>query len=112
MRHLCQPMYTRIRAPGSRYCMRSGFQTRQRSFNRALYRRLIALPLLFFLVSGLAWTNIWGGKIVQPWGSLPGTTYKARQAVETEQKTERPPVTDHASMNEAGLHRVPWAVEQ
>jgi len=38
---------------------------------------LIALPLLFFLISGLAWTNIWGGKIVQPWGSLPGTTYKA-----------------------------------
>ena len=73
---------------------------------------LIALPLLFFLISGLAWTNIWGGKIVQPWGSLPGTTYKAPQAVETEQKTERSPVTDHAAMNEAGLHRVPWAVEQ
>jgi len=73
---------------------------------------LIAVPLLFFLISGLAWTNIWGGKIVQPWGSLPGTTYKGPQAVQAEQKTARPPVADHASMNEAGLHRVPWAVEQ
>ncbi|MCG8392440.1 MAG: PepSY domain-containing protein [Pseudomonadales bacterium] len=61
---------------------------------------LIALPLLFFLVSGLAWTNIWGGKLVQPWGSLPGTRFEAPQAV------------DHETMNEAGLHRVPWALEQ
>ncbi|MEQ3680835.1 PepSY domain-containing protein [Alcanivorax sp.] len=71
---------------------------------------LIAVPLLFFLISGLAWTNIWGGKIVQPWGSLPGTTYKVQQEIQAPQDIQT--VTDHASMNEQGLHRVPWAVEQ
>ncbi|MBL4569748.1 MAG: PepSY domain-containing protein [Alcanivorax sp.] len=66
---------------------------------------LIALPLLFFLISGLAWTNIWGGQLVQPWGSLPGTRFDAEKDVSAV-------VQEHASMNEAGLHRVPWAVEQ
>ena len=61
---------------------------------------LIALPLLFFLISGLAWTNIWGGQLVQPWGSLPGTRFVAPEPV------------SHDSLNEAGTHRVPWAVEQ
>lgn len=73
---------------------------------------LIALPLLFFLISGLAWTNIWGGKIVQPWGSLPGTTYKAPQESLADKKAEPQSAADHASMNEEGLHRVPWALEQ
>ncbi len=63
---------------------------------------LIALPLLFFLISGLAWTNVWGGKLVQPWGSLPSTRFEAPQA----------PAPDHATMNEQGVHRVPWALEQ
>lgn len=66
---------------------------------------LIALPLLFFLISGLAWTNIWGGKLVQPWGSLPGTRFDATQVAPEA-------VDSHHAMNEAGLHRVPWAVER
>ncbi|MED5239801.1 MAG: PepSY domain-containing protein [Pseudomonadota bacterium] len=80
--------------------------------NRAAWRRwhlslgwLIAVPLLFFLISGMAWTSIWGGKLVQPWGSLPGTRFELPE-------TQPAPAIDHASMNEHGLHRVPWAVEQ
>lgn len=80
--------------------------------NRAAWRRwhlslgwLIAVPLLFFLISGMAWTSIWGGKLVQPWGSLPGTRFELPE-------TQPAPAMDHASMNEHGLHRVPWAVEQ
>ena len=80
--------------------------------NRAAWRRwhlglggLIAVPLLFFLISGMAWTSIWGGKLVQPWGSLPGTRFELPENPTT-------PAMDHASMNEHGLHRVPWAVEQ
>lgn len=76
---------------------------------RARWRRLhlslgwvIAVPLLFFLISGLAWTNVWGGQLVQPWGSLPGTRFEAPDT----------PAADHASMNEQGVHRVPWALEQ
>ncbi len=30
-----------------------------------------AVLLSFFLLSGLAWTNVWGGKLVQPWNSFP-----------------------------------------
>lgn len=80
-----------------------------RTAGRERWRRLhlslgwvIALPLLFFLISGLAWTNVWGGKLVQPWGSLPGTRFEAPQT----------PAPDHAAMNEQGVHRVPWALEQ
>lgn len=69
---------------------------------------LIAVPLLFFLISGLAWTNIWGGKIVQPWGSLPGTGFVPAESA----SVAPPPAQNHAAMNEHGLHRVPWAVEQ
>ncbi|MDO6444272.1 PepSY domain-containing protein [Colwellia sp. 1_MG-2023] len=60
---------------------------------------LIAIPLFFFLISGLAWTNIWGGKLIQPWNSLPGTSFKTSEA-------------NHSDLNDHGAHRVPWALEQ
>mgnify|MGYP003672905074 CR=1 FL=1 len=62
---------------------------------------LVAIPLLFFLLSGLSWTNVWGGKLVQAWSSLPGTSFEAPAAADT-----------HDSMNQHGLHQVPWALEQ
>ena len=71
---------------------------------RLLHRAIglvIALPLLFFLISGLAWTNVWGGKLVQPWSSLPGTSFDAPKDHRT-----------HDSMNQEGLHQVPWTMEQ
>jgi uncharacterized iron-regulated membrane protein len=81
----------------------------RQAVGRGRWRRLhlslgwaIAVPLLFFLISGLAWTNVWGGKLVQPWGSLPGTRFEAPVT----------PPPGHASMNEPGVHRVPWALEQ
>ncbi len=71
---------------------------------RQLHRSLglvIAIPLLFFLISGLAWTNVWGGQLVQPWNSLPGTSYVAA-------KNER----SHQSMHHEGINPIPWALEQ
>lgn len=71
---------------------------------RKLHRLLgliIAIPLLFFLVSGLAWTNVWGGKFVQAWSSLPGTDYVAGQSEQT-----------HESMQSVGINPIPWALEQ
>jgi uncharacterized iron-regulated membrane protein len=62
---------------------------------------LIAVPLVFFLLSGLSWTNVWGGKMVQAWSSVPGTSFVAPAAEET-----------HESMNHEGMHHVPWALEQ
>ena len=37
----------------------------------------VAPLLLFFLVSGLAWTPFWGGELVQTWSSLPGEQFDA-----------------------------------
>jgi len=64
---------------------------------------LLTLPLLFFLLSGLAWTDLWGGQLVQPWSSLPGTRFQGDTSEQQHQ---------HQSMNQHGLHQVPWAVEQ
>ncbi len=61
----------------------------------------IAIPLLFFLISGLAWTNVWGGKLVQAWSSLPGTHYVVTQ-----------PELTHQSMQQAGINPIPWALEK
>src|SRR5690606_2216620 len=57
--------------------------------------------LLFFLVSGLAWTPFWGGAMVQAWSSLPGESFAAPLAEAT-----------HASLGHGPRGGVPWAVEQ
>lgn len=62
---------------------------------------VMVLPLLFFLLSGLSWTNVWGGKLTQAWNSVPGTRFVAPASEET-----------HASMNQGSTQHVPWALEQ
>jgi uncharacterized iron-regulated membrane protein len=61
----------------------------------------ISLFLVFFLISGLAWAGIWGGKFVQAWSQFPA------------EKWDNVPLSDstHASMNH-GPKEVPWALEQ
>ncbi|WP_170610814.1 PepSY-associated TM helix domain-containing protein [Ruegeria arenilitoris] len=75
---------------------------------RALWKSLhgavgiwISLVLFFFLVSGLSWAGIWGGKIVQAWSQFPA------------EKWENIPLSDetHASMNHE-RREVPWALEK
>lgn len=57
--------------------------------------------LVLFLISGLAWAGIWGGKFVQAWSQFPA------------QKWNEVPLSDvtHASMNHT-RREVPWALEQ
>ncbi|CAA0102789.1 Uncharacterised protein [Halioglobus japonicus] len=61
-----------------------------------------ALGLSFFLISGLAWTNIWGGKFVQAWNAFPAEKWG--------------PVSlsgvDHSAMNHGVVKVVPWGLEQ
>lgn len=61
----------------------------------------ISFFLVFFLISGLAWAGIWGGKIMQAWSQFPA------------EKWDNVPLSDttHASMNH-GPKEVPWALEQ
>lgn len=76
---------------------------------RALWKELhgavgatISIVLLFFLISGLAWTGIWGAKIVQAWSTFPAA------------KWDNVPLSDetHAAMNHGASKEVPWALEQ
>lgn len=57
--------------------------------------------LLFFFLSGLAWTPFWGGEFVQVWSSLPGEQFDAPLSEAT-----------HEDLNHGAHHEVPWAVEQ
>ena len=55
--------------------------------------------LIFFLISGLAWTGVWGEKLTQAWSQFPADKWDA-------------PLSDatHASLN-GGRKEVPWALE-
>lgn len=62
----------------------------------------LAPIILFFMISGLAWTAIWGGKLTQAWSTFPA------------EKWDNIPLSDqtHASLNRGVLEEVPWALEQ
>lgn len=62
----------------------------------------ISLGLVFFLISGLAWTGIWGGKYVQAWSTFPAA------------KWDNVPLSDerHKDMDMTADDTVPWALEQ
>lgn len=62
----------------------------------------VSVVLLAFLLTGMSWTGIWGGKLVQPWATFPAAKW---DAVPTSDLT-------HASLNTAGGHDVPWGLEQ
>lgn len=75
---------------------------------RALWKSLhgvvgiwLSLFLVFFLISGLSWAGIWGGKMVQAWSQFPA------------EKWNEVPLSDetHASLNH-DRREVPWALEQ
>lgn len=61
----------------------------------------VSIVLVFFLISGLSWAGIWGGKMVQAWSQFPA------------EKWDAVPLSDdiHASMNH-DRREVPWALEQ
>jgi uncharacterized iron-regulated membrane protein len=76
---------------------------------RALWKELHAtagfyggVVLLFFFVSGLSWSGVWGEKYVQAWSTFPAA------------KWDNVPLSDdvHAKMNHGALKEVPWALEQ
>jgi uncharacterized iron-regulated membrane protein len=75
---------------------------------RALWKEIhvtlgfyLSVLLVFFLISGLAWTGIWGTRIVQAWSTFPAA------------KWDNVPLSDktHASMNHGAMKEVPWGLE-
>jgi uncharacterized iron-regulated membrane protein len=58
--------------------------------------------LLYFLLSGLTWTGVWGGRVVQAWSTVA---------------IERNPAVavgtlSHGELGRAPLEEIPWALEQ
>jgi uncharacterized iron-regulated membrane protein len=93
---------------GERRLLRS-FVPNLASRGRTLWKELhgslgytISIVLVFFLVSGLAWTGVWGGQYVQAWSTFPA------------EKWDNVPLSDqtHAAMNHGAANEVPWALEQ
>ena len=89
---------------------RAGFlKVRVSSGTRVLMRDLhaniggtLSLILLLFILSGLAWTGFWGGKLVQAWSTFPA------------QMWDDIPLSDktHASLNHGSEEELPWNLEQ
>ena len=87
---------------------RAEFAPDRKASGRGFWRSLhsvtgfwTAAILTTFLMTGMAWTGVWGEKIVQPWGSFPAEKFGAV------------PLSDeiHAKMNH-GAKDVPWGLEQ
>jgi uncharacterized iron-regulated membrane protein len=62
----------------------------------------LSAVILFFLVSGLAWSGVWGGKYVQAWSTFPA------------EKWDNVPLSDdkHKDMDHGATKTVPWTLEQ
>lgn len=76
-----------------------------RAFWKSLHQSLgtwTSAVLVLFLISGLSWAGIWGGRFVQAWSTFPA------------EKWDNVPLSDasHADMNHTPKETVPWALEQ
>jgi uncharacterized iron-regulated membrane protein len=67
-----------------------------------------AAMLLLFLLSGLAWSGIWGSKFVQPWSSFPADKSAGAHASDTSQAE----LVTHGDVINNGSKEVPWVLEQ
>ncbi len=80
------------------------FSLRGREFFKNFHSVLgtyVAIFFFLFLLSGMSWTGIWGGKLVQAWSTFPA------------QKWDKIPLSDktHASLNHGPSEGMPWAIE-
>ena len=81
------------------------FGSRGRALWKTLHETIGAwmfIILLFFMVSGLAWSGIWGSKMTQAWSTFPA------------EKWDNVPLSDKTteSLNGSGKKQVPWGMEQ
>jgi uncharacterized iron-regulated membrane protein len=81
------------------------FGAKGRSLWKSLHETVgawMTIILLFFMVTGLAWSGIWGSKITQAWSTFPA------------EKWDNVPLSDKTteSLNGNGRKQVPWGMEQ
>ena len=63
---------------------------------------ILAPVLAYYLISGLAWTDVWGAQFVQAWSTLSAATAAPG---------DTPPHT-HEALNAGSTKVVPWNLEQ
>ncbi|MFW7526122.1 PepSY-associated TM helix domain-containing protein [Vibrio ostreicida] len=86
--------------------LRVRFASGRRIMMRDLHANLggcLSLVMLFFVISGLAWTGVWGSQLVQAWNTFP-TYYTWGEKPES--------VVTHASLNTGSEEAIPWNLEQ
>lgn len=81
------------------------FTLKGRDFFKELHVSIgvyISIFFFLFLLSGMTWTGVWGGKIVQAWSTFPA------------EKWSQIPLSDktHASLNNGSTEGMPWAITQ
>ncbi|MQQ08448.1 PepSY domain-containing protein [Epibacterium sp. SM1979] len=82
------------------------FSARRRALWKSLHGVVgfwMSALLIVFLISGLSWTGIWGGKFVQAWSTFPAQKWDAVPLSDT---------THAAHLNHGHTNDVPWALEQ
>ena len=83
---------------------------RKRVFWRSIHGSAglyLSLFLVFFLLTGMSWTGIWGQRLVQPWNTFPPATFSSNGfSSEKNQVAEH-----HAELNTDELKEVPWNLE-
>lgn len=87
----------------------SAFVPNLKKRGRALYKELhviggvwVSFFLVLFVLSGLAWAGVWGGKFVQPWSSFPAERKASFWSSD---------LTHATSLNQGPLEEVPWGLE-
>ncbi|WP_379866496.1 PepSY-associated TM helix domain-containing protein [Marinobacter sp. M5B] len=81
------------------------FKRRGRGFWRELHQVIgvySAAFILLFLLSGMSWTGIWGGKFVQAWNTFPAEKWGMTFVNDDH----------HSSSDTERLSPVPWTLEQ
>lgn len=66
----------------------------------------LTIFILFFALTGLAWTGIWGQQLVQPYSSFP-----EEKKASSWHSNKNFKVT-HERLNDGHLNEIPWSLEQ
>jgi uncharacterized iron-regulated membrane protein len=113
--YLWWPKKAKTAAKGNRFI--EAIKIRKKNGKRAFWRDLHGVTglsalifLVFFSISGLAWSGIWGGQLVQAWSSFPmekrASNFNSKPVVEADDIH-----ANHKSLNTGVIETMPWNLE-
>lgn len=113
--YLWWPKKIKNKPTGNRFIQ--ALKIRKANGKRYFWRDLHAITglsslvfLIFFALSGLAWSGIWGGQFVQPWSSFPmekrASNFNSSPALDPNDIH-----ANHKSLNTGVTENMPWNLE-